>query len=64
MKPDSDVRGPEAPALAAVSIHLGERHLLDPELVAEARKSLIENHELLCEPACSSDLENDILLEL
>jgi hypothetical protein len=41
-----------------------ERHLLDPELVAEARRSLIENHELLCEPACSSDLENDILLEL
>lgn len=36
----------------------------DLDAVLEAQQNLAETHELLCEPACSSELENDLFLEL
>ncbi len=57
----------ERPTIAAPRIETISEHPcyeLDDSLVVQARQNLLETHELLCEPACSSELDTDFLLEL
>jgi len=64
MKPIPEAVKPNIAAPRIESVSEYPCYELDDSLVAQARQNLLETHELLCEPACSSDLDTDFLLEM